>query len=291
MYKLYKKILILGADGMLGSDIVKILSQNYNVFPLTIQNVDIADKETLERLMKQLYPDIVINCAAYTNVDGAETNPEKAFSVNAEGVKHIAECCNSINARMIHYSTDYIFDGNKKDPYNENDTPCPLNIYGQSKLKGEEYIKEILADYLIIRSSWLFGEKGKNFVNSILKLSQEKEELKIVNDQVGSPTYTSDLSKATGQLIEKDIRGIVNVTNSGYCSWFTFSKEITELSNISIKIKAIRTEELNRSALRPKNSILDCSKFNKLTGSIMPSYKSALKSYLKEINQKVEVFK
>lgn len=281
MSQLFKKILILGAKGMLGSDIVKILSDDYDVTPMDIAEVDITKKDTVEEAINRVKPDIVINCSAYTDVDGCESHTEEAFLVNAEGVKNIAECCRSINAKLIHYSTDYIFDGEKPLPYTENDLPNPLNIYGESKLQGEKYVQEIMEDWLIIRSSWLFGKNGKNFVTAILKLTEEKEELKIVNDQVGSPTHTVDLAQATGELVSRDIRGVFNITNSNYCSWYEFAKTILNFLNINhVKIIPISSEELSRPAKRPKNSILDCNKFHRLAEFEMPHWEVALKKYL-----------
>lgn len=276
-----KKIMILGARGMLGYDMVKTLSIDYEIIPLDIEELDITKKDDVMKAMIETRPDIVINCAAYTDVDGCESNIEKAFSVNAEGVRYIAQSCKNVDAKLIHYSTDYIFNGKKKSPYKEEDLPNPLNIYGKSKLKGERYVQEILNDYLIIRTEWLFGKNGKNFVSTILELSDQKDELRVVNDQIGSPTYTVDLAYATKTLIEKAVAGIFNITNSGHCSWFEFAKKILDLSNTNhIKIFSISSQQLQRPARRPRNSILNCNKFQIFTGMNLSNWESALQDFL-----------
>lgn len=278
-----KTILVFGADGMLGSDIAKILSQDYQVIPKTINDIDITEKKSLEKMMKYVKPNIVINCAAYTDVDGAQTNREKAFLVNADAVKYIAELCKTVNAKLIHYSTDYVFDGTKSTPYTEEDRPNPINVYGESKLKGEEYIKNTLDNYLIIRTSWLFGKNGKNFVTTILRLANERPEIKVVDDQIGSPTYTVNLAQATEGLISLGAKGIFNVTNSGVCSWYEFAIKILEFADISnVTVMPIGSQELTRPAKRPKNSTLDKGKFFNLTYVELIHWKEALDSYLYE---------
>lgn len=276
---------------MLGSDMGEILSlKDYQVTSVDYPEVDITNKTSVVKTMAEAQPEIVVNCAAYTDVDGCETNIETAFAVNAEGVKNIAEACKKIKAKLIHYSTDYIFDGGKKQPYNESDAPSPLNVYGQAKLKGEYYITGILKDYLILRTSWLFGKKGNNFVTTILRLAKERKELKVVNDQIGSPTYTMDLTQATESLITNMARGIFNVTNTGRCSWYEFAGKILEFAIVKgVKILPIVSNELTVSAKRPRNSILDNAKFNSLSQFKMPRWEDALKSFLTEIHEAARV--
>ncbi len=195
--------------------------------------------------------------------------------------------CREINAKLIHISTDYIFDGKKNKPYVEDDEPCPLNIYGLSKLEGEKEIRKVLPlnGYLIVRTSWLFGKNGENFVSTILKLSGEKDELKVVNDQVGSPTYTVDLSEAIERLMNNNATGIVNVTNSGECSWYNYAVEILRLSgNERIRVLPIKTEESRRSAPRPAYSVLNNGRYRLITGHSIRHWGDALREYIETIN-------
>lgn len=276
------KILILGARGMLGQDLVPLLSLNYEVIPRDIQDFDITDAERVKKEVLALKPQVVINAAAYTDVDGCESNKELAFSVNADGAGNIARACLLAQAKLIHLSTDYIFDGSLSRPYREHDQPAPLNIYGLSKLKGEIAIQESGAAYLIIRTQWLYGAHGKNFVDTIIRLSRQEKELRVVNDQHGSPTYTKDLSWAIKVLMEKDAQGIIHVANSGSCTWYEFAREILHQVGLNqIPIIPISSAELARPAPRPANSILDCHKFEKIIGEKMRPWKDALKEYIK----------
>lgn len=286
-----KRILLLGCRGMLGSDMRTMLTRNgYDVTSIDYPEIDITDKTSVGKIMSETKPEIAVNCAAYTDVDGCETYAKKAFAVNAEGVKNIAEACGEIKAKLIHYSTDYIFDGKKSQPYEEFDAPYPLSVYGQSKLKGEIHITSILKDYLIIRTSWLFGKNGKNFVTTILRLAEERNELKVVSDQIGSPTYTIDLIQATENLIEKMAQGIYNVTNTGYCSWYEFAVKILELTGVNnVKILPITSDELKLPAKRPKNSALGNARFNSLCQFKMPQWEEALKGFLSEISETVRI--
>lgn len=267
---------------MLGTDMRKSLAQSgYVVVPKNYDELDISEKEGLCKALDEVRPAIVINCAAYTDVDGCEINTEKAFAVNAQAVRKIAESCKERGVKLIHYSTDYIFDGQKGKPYNEYDTALPLNVYGRAKLKGEYYITNLMDDYVIIRTSWLFGKNGRNFVTAILELANEKEEIRVVNDQIGSPTYTENLAQATESLISHKAQGIFNVTNSGACSWYYFALKIIELSNIHrVKIIPVSSKEMDLPAQRPKNSTLDNTKFYNLTKFKMPHWEEALKNFI-----------
>ncbi len=195
------KILLLGKNGMLGSQFLKILSgsSDFEMYAFSKDDLDITNKSDLDNILNKISPDFLINCAAYTAVDECETNKDLAFNINADAVKKMAEICDKKNICLIHFSTDYVFDGSKEQGYKENDIPSPINIYGESKLKGEKFITKNMSKYYIIRTSWLFGENGKNFVDTMIKLAKERPELNIVDDQIGSPTYTKDLAEAVSK--------------------------------------------------------------------------------------------
>lgn len=266
---------------MLGSCFSERLSgnENFELFEYD-RDLDITDYSVLRAVFQRISPDFVINCAAYTDVDGAETNRELAFKVNGEACKNIAKACKGISAILIHFSTDYVFDGRKKDgcrdSYCESDSPNPINVYGESKLLGEKMIIETMADVYIIRTSWLFGPNGKNFVDTMLKLATERDQLSVVGDQVGSPTYTKDLCEAVVRFFfKKPAFGIYHLTNSGACSWHEFAKKIFEIKNIDVKVNKITSEEFPRPAKRPSCSILKNTKIM----SLRP-WEEALKAYL-----------
>ena len=286
------KILVTGAKGMMGSDLVKVLSQKkeYNLTGATRSDFDITDYSQTLQFLKDKRPDIVIHAAAYTKVDDCESHSETAYKVNEAGTKNIASGCKDINAKLICISTDYIFNGRKNTPYLENDMPEPLSVYGDSKLKGELAVQDILNDFIIVRTSWLFGKNGNNFIKAILKQVDKAQKdnsvaagfsLRVVNDQTGSPTYTIDLSHAIEKLISCNAKGIFNITNSGECSWYQFAKKILELAGIKgVEVVPIKTKELNRPAPRPAYSVLDCSKFKNTTNYQMRHWEDALKDYL-----------
>lgn len=262
------KTLIFGASGMLGSDICKVFPE---ALPLTHRELDITDKtQVLDRIQK-INPDLVINAAAYTDVDGCEDNQELAFHVNGHGPGYLADACNKIGATLVHFSTDYVFDGSKKE-YTEFDTPNPINVYGKSKLLGEQEITENLDNYRIIRTSWLFGKHGKNFVETILKLSHDMDEVKVVNDQFGKPTYTVDIARRLKEIVELE-PGVYHLTNDGVCSWYEFASAFIN------NAVPCTSDEFPRKAKRPKYSVLTNTKIEP-----MRHWKEALKDYLKEKN-------
>jgi dTDP-4-dehydrorhamnose reductase len=279
-----RTILVIGAKGMLGRDLMGVLLSslpNDEVIGWDIEEIDIQKEEDTVFKIEKLRPDIMVHIAAYTDVDGCELNEEKAFAVNAEGTKHVALTASRCQAKMIYLSTDYVFDGNKREPYLESDSPHPLNVYGRSKWKGEQYVQELVKDPLIVRTQWLFGRYGKNFVTSILRQAGEKKVLSIVNDQIGSPTYTVDLAKAISALIQFDASGIFHVANSDLCTWYTFGQAILKLSGMD-KVRAIpiSSKELGRPAIRPSYSVLNCQKLKKKTGLTLRPWSEALKEYL-----------
>jgi len=281
-------ILVLGANGMLGNDLVKTLGLRHKVIGKDYKDFDITNKGITREEILDILPQIVVNSAGFTNVDGCETEVEKAFLVNAEGTKNVAMACEEGKIKLVHIGTDYVFDGKKGEPYLEDDTPNPLNIYGRSKLKGEQYIKEIMEDFLIVRTEWLYGKKGNNFVSTILKLAGVEKELKVVDDQIGSPTYTKDLAYAIERLIDcslqanslPNLNGVYHVTNGGICSWYQFALKILESARIEdVKVNPISSKTYNRPAERPAYSALNCSKFEKETGLLLRPWENALTEY------------
>ena len=275
------KVLVLGAGGMLGKDLVPILSVKGQVWARDIDDFDITDPKRVQREVEALQPQVLVNAAAYTDVDGCESRKELAFAVNAEGARNVARACAAIGGRMIHLSTDYVFDGSSRIPYGEENLPNPRNVYGSSKLQGERYIQEILENHLIIRTEWLYGRHGKSFVDTIVRHAGQQKELRVVDDQRGSPTFTKDLSFALERLIGIEVRGILHVTNSGSCTWFEFARQILrEKGYDHVQVIPISSEELSRPARRPASSVMDCQRYEKLTGRKMRPWKEAIKEYL-----------
>lgn len=284
-----RRVLVIGAKGMLGRDLVKVLystfrtdkHSDWEVLEWDIDEIDIREEKTTVTKIESFHPEIVINVAGYTNVDGCESNEEEAFAVNAEGMKHVALGALQCRAKVVYLSTDYIFDGKKKEPYLEDDPPNPLNVYGRSKWKGEQYVRELLEDALIIRTQWLYGRFGNNFVSSILRQGREKKVLSIVNDQIGSPTYTVDLSEAISVLLKYDARGVFHVTNSDLCTWYTLGQAILKLSGMErVKVIPISSKELGRPAVRPPYSVLNCQKLRQVTGMTLRPWVEALKDFI-----------
>ena len=278
------RILLLGHKGMLGSDLFLKLSTEHEVVGMDKEEIDIVSADECVKAIKEITPNIVINAVAYTNVDGCESAKEECFAVNAEAVKNIAQACRNKNIRIIHFSTDYIFDGTAKQPYKEDDQCNPINAYGESKLAGERYLQSLADDYILIRTSWLYGVKGKNFVQTILEKAKTTPTLTVVDDQVGSPTYTKDLAAAIDLLIEQNAKGIFHLTNRGSCSWYQFAVKILQESGLDdIEVISIKSDKLSRPAMRPAYSVLSMQKFIHTTGKTMQPWQLALQDYLKSI--------
>jgi dTDP-4-dehydrorhamnose reductase len=279
-----RKILVIGAKGMLGRDLVERLRSSFPEDEITgwdVEEIDIQEEQNTITKIGNLEPEVIVNVAAYTDVDGCELNSKKAFAINAEGMKHVALGAATCGAKVVTLSTDYIFDGNKGNPYLEEDPPNPLNVYGRSKWKGEQYVQELVKNTLIIRTQWLYGKYGKNFVASILRQAREKDVLSVVNDQVGSPTYTIDLSYAIALLIEREARGIFHVANSDSCTWYHYARTILKLSGKEgVKVVPISSKELAAPAVRPAYSVLDTEKLKRETGLTLRPWVEALKDYL-----------
>ena len=262
-----KKILVTGANGQLGQCLQKISSQfeEFEFIFTDSETLDITNKEEVNDFFWQNAPDFCINAAAYTAVDLAETEVEKAFLVNADGTENLAEACAENNAQFIHVSTDYVFDGENNLAYTEEDFTNPLGVYGASKLAGDELALEVNPCSVILRTSWVYSEFGKNFVKTMLSLFATKDELNIVADQFGQPTNANDLAEAIMKIIksEKITPGIFNFSNLGRISWFDFAEKIAELSEAKIKLNAIETSQYPTPAKRPKNSVLDLDRISK----------------------------
>ena len=280
------KIAIIGANGQLGSDLVNIFKDTDNdIIPLTCADIDITDFRWSKSVLENIKPEIVINCAAYVRVDDAEDIPEKAFDTNTIGTRNIVIICKEIESILVHISTDYIFDGMKKKPYTEEDIPNPLNVYGNSKLAGEYFIKCIVKKHYIIRSSSLFGVvgaggKGGNFVETMIKKAKSGEEIKVVDNMIMSPTYTKDLAGIIKKIIERKLPyGIYNVTNNGECSWYEFAKTTFEILGIKVNLSPIKNGE--QKTMRPIYSSLSNDKLKKY-GLEMEEWEKALKNYLIE---------
>jgi dTDP-4-dehydrorhamnose reductase len=282
------RVLILGARGMLGTDLVdewKVASPAASTPDELIAagsaEADLRDADQVERLIQKARPDWVIVCAAYTDVDGCETNPELAFAVNAAGVENVARSAEKIAARIFLVSTDYVFDGQGTRPYETTDRVAPINVYGASKAAGENALRGISSEWCIGRTSWLFGVHGPSFPDKILKAAETRPELSVVNDQIGSPTYTRDLARAIRELVDKDARNIVHINNHGICSWFDFAREILLQSGSSVALRPITTDQSARPARRPNYSVLSPASLDAYGVGLRP-WQQALDAFLKE---------
>lgn len=277
------KVLITGSNGMLGHDLIDVLDGKHELIKTTSKSLDITDEDKVKDYIVNENPGIVINSAAYTDVDGCETNEEIAYKVNGEGVKNLALACKVVDCPLLHISTDYVFNGENNKPWMEDDEVGPISIYGKSKLQGEEAIESILDNFFIIRTSWLYGINGGNFPKTMLELAKTHDTLTVVTDEIGTPTYTLDLAQAIAELIETEYYGIYHITNSDYCSWFDFAKYIFEVKNIDVNVVPVTAEEFARPASRPHYSVLNNSNWVNNGFKPLRSYKEAIKDYLKHL--------
>ncbi len=283
-------ILVVGAKGMLGHEVIAALRENpwrekigpRQVHAFDLEEIDITKLTGIKRCFETTRPQLVINCAAYTDVDGCETHRETAFAVNGDGPGNLAQTCRETNAKLIHLSTDFVFDGRKDRPYLPDDPTGPLSVYGESKLVGETVVQQNLENHIILRTSWLFGAHGKNFVTSIRRLAQEREYLEVVHDQIGSPTYAADLAQAILYLAEVDAKGIFHFCNEGVCSWYDFAVEIVRQSNLSVEVRPMASDRLCRPAPRPAWSVLDTAQYRQATGQPIRRWQEALTEYLQD---------
>jgi dTDP-4-dehydrorhamnose reductase len=253
-----KKVLITGANGQLGVDLVTCFeNRRYAVTGYGRQGLDITDAEQVKEMFHAVRPDIVIHSAAHTKVDLAESEPDEAFRVNAYGTRNVAAAAEQIGAKLVYVSTDYVFNGQGSEPYDEFFPTDPLGVYGKSKLAGEQFVRELHSKFFIVRTSWVYGKHGHNFVQTMLKLAGEKDSISVVADQIGSPSYTVDIADCIGDLVATSQYGTYHVSNSGSCSWYEFAKAIFEEAGIDMVVQSITTDQFPRPAKRPAYSVMD----------------------------------
>lgn len=282
------KILLLGHKGMLGSDLLVQMRLHHEVVGMDQEEIDITSAADCAGAIEDTEPQIVVNAAGFTDVDACETAKEDCFAVNAEALKNISVACRDKKILIVHFSTDYVFSGNGISPYREDDVCDPVNTYGASKLAGEKYLQTLAQNYIIIRTAWLYGANGKNFVRTILEKAKTAPKLTVVDDQTGSPTHTKDLAAAVDHLIEKNVQGIFHVTNRGSCSWYQFAVKILQESGIDdIEIIPIKSDQLARAAKRPANSVMSMQKFIAATGKAMQPWQLGLKDYLESMKSRL----
>lgn len=281
------KVLATGGAGMLGAALKNVFNApGFEYIPIDIQEADITSRDSIASAIAAAAPDIVISCAAFTNVDECETKKDLAFAVNGTGAGNTAFAAAKIGVPIIHISTDYVFDGSKIEPYLETDAVNPLGVYGASKLEGERLVAENCARHYILRTAWLYGKGGKNFVDTICSLADSREEITVVSDQIGCPTFTVHLAGAIKTVVEKVLvgegdPGIYHVAGSGRCSWFDFAKEITSIHpGILQRVLPVTTKEFGRPAPRPANSMLCMDKIRAAFGVVMPDWRDALREYM-----------
>ncbi len=274
-----RSVWIVGAAGMLGRELVPLCRERLpeaEVSALDLPEFDITDAEAVEAALRRTRPQLVINAAAYTDVDGCESHELEARAVNASGPANLARACRAHGARLVHVSTDFVFDGRKRSPYEPDDPVHPLSAYGRTKAEGEELVRAVLPDHVIVRTSWLFGPHGRNFVKTILRLSAERDELQVVDDQVGCPTYAPDLAAALLALALGGHTGTVHFCNDGACSWHGFASEIVRLAGHTARVRPITSAQLSRPAVRPAYSVLSTQSFRQAAGIAPRPWQEAL---------------
>lgn len=283
------KILVTGYTGQLGYDVVTQGRQKgLHMIGTGTKQLDITNKEAVSLYVKNVKPDAIIHCAAFTAVDKAEDDRNICENINVNGTNNLAKVAKKIDAKFIYISTDYVFNGEGESPYKEDDEPNPIGHYGKTKLAGEEVVKKTLDEYFILRISWVFGVNGNNFVKTMLRLSENHDELNIVGDQVGSPTYTSDLAKLIMEMVVSDKYGVYHASNDGFCSWADFAKEIFRQANIKVKVNSITTEDYPTKAARPRNSRMSKQKLVESGFSPLPIWQDAVDRYLKQLTHEVK---
>lgn len=281
------RILVTGASGQLGYDVERELERRgIEHLGTSSRELDITDREAVERLMAAYRPDAAIHCAAYTKVDLAEDEPERCWAVNADGTRNLAAACREIGAKMLYISTDYVFPGTGERSYETGDPTGPVNTYGRSKLAGELAVQSLLEKYFIVRISWVFGKNGNNFVKTMLRLAETKAELSVVCDQIGSPTYTADLAPLLCDMVQTERYGVYHATNEGTCAWSEFAEAIFELAGRQVVVHPIPTSAYPTRAARPLNSRMSKECLHSNGFQELPEWKNALARYLKEITGK-----
>ena len=277
------KVLITGASGQLGHDIARFFSgTEIEYLGVSSRDLDITDRDAVRNLTEAYHPDAVLHCAAYTKVDRAEDEPELCIRVNADGTRNIAEACRELGSKLLYVSTDYVFRGNGDKPWETDDEPGPLNVYGKSKLAGEVAVRDLLERYFIVRTSWVIGEQGNNFVMTMLRLAEDHRELRVVGDQIGSPTFTADLAPLLCEIIRTENFGTYHATNEGFCSWADLAEKIFFLAGKNVAVNRVSTEDYAAKALRPKNSRLSKASLDEGGFVRLPAWDTSLERFLKE---------
>lgn len=277
------RVLVTGVKGQLGYDVMNELAKRgHEGIGVDIQEMDITDAASVEKVITEAAPDAVIHCAAYTAVDAAEDNVDLCRRVNAGGTENIARVCKALNCKMMYISTDYVFNGQGTRPWEPDDAREPLNVYGQTKYEGELAV-EALEKFFIVRIAWVFGVNGKNFIKTMLNLGKTRDHLTVVADQIGSPTYTYDLARLLVDMIETDKYGRYHATNEGLCSWYEFACEIFKQAGMNVTVSPVTSDQYPAKAKRPMNSRMDKSKLDEMGFERLPSWQDALGRYLKEI--------
>lgn len=285
------KVLVTGAKGLLGSDLMRELEKRgIDAVGVDVQEMDITDAAACRKVITEAKPDAIIHCAAYTAVDAAENNRELCRRINGGGTRNIAEVCRDLDIKMMYISTDYVFNGGGETPWRPDDEREPLNAYGQAKYEGELAIEELLTRYFIVRIAWVFGLNGKNFVTTMLRLGRENGAVSVVDDQIGSPTYTPDLARLLVDMIQTEKFGRYHATNEGLCSWYEFAVEIFKQAGLDgVKVTPVSTEEYTamypNQAKRPMNSRISKEKLSENGFERLPAWQDALSRYLKNIQQ------
>lgn len=277
------RVLVTGSNGQLGYDMLLSLRRhNIECLGVDKEDFDLTDLLATTQFIQNYRPDILIHCAAFTNVDSAESEADKCYALNVQATSNIAMLCKQLGSNLVYVSTDYIFSGEETSPYETDDLPGPLSVYGNTKLLGEKMVMEHMKQYFIVRTSWSFGVNGNNFVKTMLKLGNEREIVDVVCDQVGSPTYTKDLAEIIFEMINTTKYGIYHATNEGYCTWAEFASEIFRQAGLKTKINSITSDKFPTVARRPKNSMLSKKSLDEVHFKRLPEWKNALKRYLSE---------
>lgn len=275
------KVLVTGAKGQLGHDVVNELTmRGHEAIGVDIDEMDITDFESVSRVLKETDPDAVIHCAAYTAVDAAEDNIDLCRRVNAYGTENIAKVCGELDCKLMYISTDYVFDGQGERPWEPDDKRDPLNVYGQTKYEGELAVEKYVRKYFTVRIAWVFGVNGKNFIKTMLNLGKTRDRITVVDDQVGSPTYTYDLARLLVDMIETDQYGRYHATNEGLCSWYEFAKEIFRQAGLSVEVLPVSSAQYPAKAKRPSNSRMSKAKLTQNGFTPLPPWQDALARYL-----------
>lgn len=281
------RILVTGYTGQLGFDVVKFGQQlGLEMIGTGSAELDITNESDVLHYVSEVQPHAIIHSAAYTAVDKAEDDKESCWAVNVEGTRNLAKAAKIVSAKFMYISTDYVFDGKGDNPFMEDEHPKPIGYYGVTKYEGEAFVQQLLDTWFIVRISWVFGLNGNNFVKTMLRLAETRDELNVVGDQIGSPTYTKDLAKLLIEMIQTEKFGIYHATNEGFCSWAEFAKEIFKVTGKQVTVHSIKTEEYPTRAVRPKNSRLSKRKLVENGFSSLPKWQDAVKDYIKELNKR-----